>query len=243
MPPGIIAFVGLLFEAGIVAGPGITVLCRSNGGLLTDSLESALRTGCRSILSIGVAGGLAPDLRPGDWIVASAIVSDEATYPTDFELSRKLLEIAPGAEYAPIAGVDQPMVEPQAKRELHKRGIAAVDMESHLVAEIAAMRGLAAASIRVIVDPVQRRIPAAALAGLRLGGATDVAAVLRGLIENPLELPQLARLALDALAARSTLVRIRRALGSAMGPEEESADGNAARQRTKSSPTGPHRSL
>lgn len=221
VPPGIIAFVGLLFEAGIIAGPGITVVCRSNGGLLADSFESALQRGCRSIISFGVAGGLAPDLRPGDWIVASAIVSGEVTHPTDFELSRALLEIAPGAEYAPIAGVDEPLVDPRSKQALHRRGIAAVDMESHLVAQIAAMRGLAPAAIRVIMDPVQRRIPAAALAGLRLGGATDIAAVLRGLVENPLELPLLARLALDALAARSTLVRIRRALGSAMGVDEE----------------------
>lgn len=150
-------------------------------------------------------------------IVASAIVSGETTYPTDRSLSRKLLEGAPGAEFAPIAGVDQPLIDPRSKQELHRRGIGAVDMESRLVAHIAAMHGLALASIRVIIDPAHRRIPAAALAGLRLGGATDVAAVMRGLARHPFELPLLTMLALDALAARSTLLRIRRMLGSALG--------------------------
>lgn len=214
---GIIAFVGLLLEARIVAGPGVAVLCRGTEPLLAAALERALATGCRRIVSFGVAGGLAPDLRPGDWIVASTIVDGRSRYATDLLLSRKLLEAAPGAEYAPIAGVDGPVTDPGAKRELHRRGVAAIDMESHLVAQIAAARGLAFASIRVVADPAHRRIPAAALAGLRLGGGTDAKAIARALIRNPQEAPLLARLALDLLAARNTLVRIRQMLGPGLG--------------------------
>jgi adenosylhomocysteine nucleosidase len=216
-PPSVIAFVGLLFEARIAEGPGVTVLCRGTGGLLVSSLDSALAAGCRNIVSFGVAGGLAPRLRPGDWIIASAIVSGVKTYPTNLPLCRKLLEAVPGAQYAPIVGVDEPIAEPRLKAELYRRGLAAVDMESHLAAEIAARRGLALASIRVIVDPAHRRIPPAALAGLKLGGTTNAAAVLRALVRNPFELPLVAMLAFDALAARKALVRIRRLLGPGLG--------------------------
>lgn len=215
--PTIIAFVGLLFEARIARGPGVAVLCRGTGSAQEDLLENAIGAGCRSIVSFGVAGGLAPDLRPGDWIVASAIVCGGTTHRTDPTLTRKLLEATPGAEYGIIAGVDEPIVDPWWKQELHKRGVAAVDMESHLVAQIAAARGLAFGSIRVVVDPVHRRIPAVALAGLRLGRETDAAAVLWGVATNPRELPLVVRLGLDAWAARKALLRIRQSIGSGFG--------------------------
>ena len=46
-------------------------------------LRLAIGAGCRSIISFGVGGGLAPDLIPGDCVVASAIIDYPSVRPTD----------------------------------------------------------------------------------------------------------------------------------------------------------------
>lgn len=214
----VIAFVGLSFEARIAAGPGVHVVCREAGADLTGPLNDAIKRGCRSIISFGIAGGLAPHLRPGDWVVASSIIDAGTRRPTDAEWSGKLLRSVPRAGFAPVAGVDAPVSDPKAKREWHcKTGAVAVDMESHLVARLAAAHKLAFAAVRVIVDPVHRSVPAAALAGMRPDGSTDASAVLRALMAAPSEAIGLMRIAADAFLARNSLSRGRRLLGPGLG--------------------------
>jgi adenosylhomocysteine nucleosidase len=153
----VIAFVGMAFEAKIAAGPGVLVVCRSARRELATVAAGAARQGYRGIISFGVAGGLASNLRPGDWVVASAVLESQTVRATDAAWSGKLLDVIAGASYAPIVGVDSPIAEPAMKRELHRMtGAAAVDMESHVVARLAAAHGLAFAAVRVIVDPADR---------------------------------------------------------------------------------------
>jgi len=214
----VIAFVGLAFEARIAAGPGVLVVCRGPGRQLAAAAESALRQGYRGIVSFGVAGGLAPELRAGDWVIASAIQEAHTVRETDAKWSSRLLNVIGGARHAPIVGVDDPVAEPAAKQELHRRtGAAAVDMESHVVARLAAAHGLAFTAVRVIVDSADRPIPRAALRGLGVGGPTNVLALLRELVARPSELSPLARIAIDAFAARAELLRVRRLLGPHFG--------------------------
>lgn len=210
----VIAFVGLAFEARIAAGPGVHVLCRTAESEFEAVADRAVRQGYRGMISFGVAGGLAAHLRAGDWVVASAIRESQTVRATDAGWSRKLLGAIAGAIHAPIVGVDSPVAEPAKKRELHKTtGAAAVDMESHLMARIAAEHKLAFAAVRVVVDPVHRTVPPAALLGMRPDGRANVFAVMRDLIARPSQLSPLARVALDALAARTAMVRVRRQLG------------------------------
>jgi hopanoid-associated phosphorylase len=208
----VIALVGLAFEARIAAGPGVLVVCR--GCETADLLRLAIGAGCRSIISFGVAGGLAPDLFPGDCVVASAIVDYPAVRPTDPLWSRKLAEMIPDARHGPIVGVNAVVSDPADKRKLHvfTRAVA-VDMESHLVARLADAHGLAFAAVRVIIDLAHRTVPPAALLAMAPGGSTDVSAMLREILARPAQVSPLMRLAADALAARAALVRLRRALG------------------------------
>jgi hopanoid-associated phosphorylase len=212
----VIALVGLAFEARIAAGPGVFVICRDKENEVAASLDLAIKRGCRSFISFGVAGGLAPHLRPGDWIVASSIIDAQQTRPTDQVWSEKMVEMIPGAGHAPIVGVDAAITDPEAKRRMYvKTGAAAVDMESHHVARIASRYGLSFAAVRVVIDPAHRVVPEAALAGMRPGGGTSITAVLRELIARPSQLSGLLRIAVDAYAARSALLRARRMLGPA----------------------------
>jgi len=205
----VIALVGLAFEARIAAGPGVLVVCR--GRETTDLLRLAIGAGCRSIISFGVGGGLAPDLLPGDCVVASAIIDYPAVRPTDPLWSRKLGETIPDARHGPIMGVNSVVSDPPDKRKLHAftRAVA-VDMESHLVARLADAHGLA---VRVIIDPAHRAVPPAALLAMAPGGSTDVSAMVQEILARPSQVSPLMRLAADAIVARAALARLRRALG------------------------------
>jgi adenosylhomocysteine nucleosidase len=214
----VIALVGLSFEARIAAGPGVHVVCRDAAADLAGPLNEAIKRGCRSIISFGVAGGLAPHLRAGDWIVASSVIDSGKRKPTDAAWSHKLLKAIPGAGFAAVAGVDAPVSDPAIKRDWHSRtGAVAVDMESHIVARLAGTHSLAFAAIRVIVDPAHRMVPAAALAGMRSDGKTDPSAVLRALMAAPYEALGLMRVAADAFFARNALQRGRCLLGPGLG--------------------------
>ena len=229
----VIAFVGMAFEARIAAGPGVLVFARNARRELAATAASAARQGCRGIISFGVAGGLASHLRTGDWVVASSVVEAQGPIPTDAGWSRRLLDAIGKAHHAPILGVDTPVAEPATKRQLHRTsGAAAVDMESHIVARIAGQHGLAFTALRVIVDPVERAIPPAALVGMGPDARADTTAILRDLIARPRQLPLLARVTWDAFIARTAMQRVRQRLGAHFGlldlPSAAAADDELA---------------
>lgn len=220
IPETVLAFVGMTFEAKIAAGPGVLVFSRDCRQDLAKAAENAARHGYRGIISFGVAGGLVTSLRAGDWVVASAVLDPKSTRPTDKSWSKRLRDAIPTAHYGPIIGVDTPVCHPAKKRELHRTtGAAAVDMESHVVAELAAAHGLAFTAVRVIVDPAHRPIPSSALMGMNIGpgGRVNGLAVFRDVIARPLQLPLLMRVSLDALVARLEMQRVRRLLGPHFG--------------------------
>jgi hopanoid-associated phosphorylase len=223
----VIVVVGLAFEARIAAGPGVRVICSGDGRNLAASLTRAIaeaRTfaeGCQGLISFGVAGGLAPQLEPGACVVGSAILSGTARMSTDLEWSGRLLDTMPDAVHGMLVGVPTPISHPEAKRTLYlKTGAMAVDMESHIVGAVAAVHGLPFAAIRVITDPAVRALPKSALAAMRPDGTTDIAAMVRSIMQQPRELPALFRTALDARAARTTLLRGRQLLGPRLGLPE-----------------------
>jgi hopanoid-associated phosphorylase len=213
-----IVVVGLEFEARIAAGLGAQVICSGDGQHLAATLSRAITHDCRGLVSFGVAGGLAPHLEPGDCVVGSAVLTEDGRLETDKEWSQTLLQTIPDAIHGTIMGVPAPVADPQAKRALYaKTGAVAVDMESHVVAQVAKARGLPVAAIRVITDPAVRALPQAALAAMRPNGTTDIVAMLRFVMRQPHQVPALLRTALDARAARATLVRGRQLLGPGLG--------------------------
>jgi hopanoid-associated phosphorylase len=213
-----IVVVGMAFEARIAAGLGVPVICGGDGHNLATSLARAMAAGCGGLISFGVAGGLAPDLKPGTCVIGSAILDDEGQQPTDARWAQRLMRIIPDAVLGPIVGVREPIAHASAKSALHRdTGAIAVDMESHVVARAAAQHGVPLAAIRVVVDPVERTIPRSALAGTRSDGTIDPVAVMRSLMRYPRDLAGLIRMSFDARAARATLVRGSALLGPGLG--------------------------
>lgn len=85
-------------------------------------------------------------------------------------------------------------------------------MSSDCVAEAAARYGLPLAAIRVVCDPATRSVPELALRSIRADGSTDIASLLRALYREPAHISGLLRVALDARAARESLLRCVRTL-------------------------------
>jgi hopanoid-associated phosphorylase len=208
----------MAFEARIAAGLGVPVICGGDGKNLAASLTHAMAAGCGGLISFGVAGGLAPDLKPGSCVIGSAILDGEDHRPTDTRWSQRLMRMIPGSVLGAIAGVREPLALSTDKQILHeKTGALAVDMESHVVARAAHEHGVPLAAIRVVVDPVTRTIPRSALAGTRADGTIDAFAVMRSLMRYPRDLSGLLRMSFDARAARATLVRGSGLLGPGLG--------------------------
>jgi hypothetical protein len=78
---------------------------------------------------------------------------------------------------------------------------------------VGAAHGLPVAAMRVITDPAERAVPASAVAAMRPNGTANIGAMIGSALMRPREIPALFQTALDALAARATLVRGRRLLG------------------------------
>ncbi|MGI8527260.1 MAG: phosphorylase [Pseudolabrys sp.] len=216
-----IVVVGLAFEARIAAGPGMNVICAGDGRELAATIARAITQDCKGLISFGVAGGLHPGLKPGACVVASEVMAGSNRIATCNQWSQKLLQTIPNVIHGMVLGVPALVSDPRAKLALYaKTGAVALDMESHIVAKLAAARGLPMAVIRVVTDPAQHAIPKAALAAVRSDGTIDALAATRSLLKRPSDIVQLMRLALDTRAARATLRQSRRLLGPGLGLPE-----------------------
>ena len=212
----VVAACGLALEARIAAGIGVRAVA---GGLdaarLAADLEREIARGARAVVSFGIAGALAPDLEPGECIVARGIATTGGGYRRcDEAWIARLRERLPGARCGDLHACDRPLAAAVAKRALHAQtGALAVDTESHVAAEVASAHGLPFAAVRVIADAARRDLPPAASVALKPGGRVDFAAVLRSVMSTPSQLPLLVRTAVDARAAFAALRRARRSLG------------------------------
>jgi adenosylhomocysteine nucleosidase len=202
---------GLVQEARIAAGPGMTVICSSSDpqqlrALLTVFDPSTIR----GVISFGVAGGLDPSLKSGDIVVATEVMSGDARWLAGLTLNDDLVaSVALGRRRVVrggLAGVEEVIIAQAGKAALRSEtGAAAVDMESHIAAAYAAEAGLPFAALRVISDPATRSLPALAKSAIKPNGDIDLRKVLRGVARNPRTLRALVSTGIDFNRALKSL--------------------------------------
>jgi hopanoid-associated phosphorylase len=217
----ILVVTGAIFEARIAAGEDVSVLCGGGDSAQLRSLLGAVDPArFRALISFGLAGGLDPDLRPGDLIVASQVTADGKTWHAALTLTGALASALQASRTAlqGLAGVDTPVMEPAGKAALRAAtGASAVDMETHIAARFANDNNLPWASLRVICDPAERGLPPLALQALKPNGRIDFTAVLKSLVSAPSQLPALISTGHDTMTAVIALRRARRLLGPGFG--------------------------
>jgi hypothetical protein len=130
---------------------------------------------------IGWAGGLKPELKAGDVVVADVAIGDDGRQApcTAIDL--------PGATRGALLTVGDPLLTPENKRRAGRSGALGVEMEAYPLAAWAAAHQIPFVHARVILDGVNETLPP-------MGGVLDPSGNIR--------LGRLARL----LAARPNLV-------------------------------------
>ena len=202
-PRPVLIVTGLVQEARIAAGPGMTVICSSSDPQQLRALLTVFDpTTIRGVISFGVAGGLDPTLKSGDVVVATEVLAGDTRWLAGLALNEDLIaSVALGRRRVVrggLAGVEQVLAAQACKAALRSEtGAAAVDMESHIAAAYAAEAGLPFAALRVISDPASRALPALAMAAIKPNGDIDLRKVLRGVVRNPSTLRALVSTGLD----------------------------------------------
>ncbi len=185
----VIAVTGLAREARIARRAGTTpVIGAGDEALLTRRLHEAIAAGAKGIISFGIAGALAPLLKPGDTIVATHVGHGEI-----------------------VSNVDG------KKRLFAMSGAHAVDMESHIAARIAKSHGLPFVALRTISDAATRGLPTAALMPLKPNGAINLLSVLGSVATEPSQIGDLMTTGRESGKAFRALVVGRRRLGLLLG--------------------------
>src|SRR5579863_8093522 len=164
-PRPVLIVTGLVQEARIASGPGMTVICSSSDPQQLRALLTVFDpTTIRGVISFGVAGGLDPALKSGDVVVATEVLAGDDRWLAGLTLNDDLVaSVGLGRRRivrGRLAGAEQVVVTRHVKAALHSEtGAAAVDMESHIAADYAAKAGLPFAALRVISDPASRALP------------------------------------------------------------------------------------
>jgi adenosylhomocysteine nucleosidase len=202
-PRPVLIVTGLVQEARIAAGPGLTVICSSSDPQqLRELLTVFDPTTIRGVISFGVAGGLDPTLKSGDVVMATEVLAGDTRWLVDLAFNESLVasmglgrrRIVRGR----LAGAEQVVAARHLKEALHlETGAAAVDMESHIAAAYAAEARLPFAALRVVSDPAHRALPSLAMAAIKPNGGIDLRKVLGSIARNPLTLPDLVSTGID----------------------------------------------
>ena len=204
---------GLLSERDALALPASipVVVSGARPDVAQALAERLVADGATALLSVGLAGALDPALRPGALIVPQEVLdTDGALHQASGPLAASLgMAITPGR----IAGADEVVATVPAKARLRAAtGAAAVDMESHRLARVAARHGLPFIAVRAIADPADGTIPPAARDSIRSDGSVDVAETIRQLARRPGDLPALIRLGRESAMAHKRLRELGRQL-------------------------------
>lgn len=215
----IFAVTGLKREARIIGGRASQIFVGGgNGDYLAERLHRVVVGGPCAILSVGIAGGIAPGLAPGTVIIASAVFTSGRSLPAAGEWTDSLSQRMPRARVGVVAGESGIVASVAKKAALHRAtGALAVDMESHIAAQIAYAHGIPFATLRVVADPAERSLPAAAQSALTPSGGVNVARALTTMVSKPAELGALIRTAIDAEIAFRALARCCRLAGPRFG--------------------------
>lgn len=185
----------------------------------SEAAEALVRSGCRGLVSIGLAGGLDPALRCGDVLVPRRLMLAGGVSVRASDSWRDSLLDALAVHVHVCDGdlvtVSRAVATARGKAQLAKRtGAAAVDMEAAAVARVGARHGCAVLALKVIVDIRDHSLPEGLERALDEYGGVRAGALGRALLGSPGLLTALPGLARACRIAESVLY----ALAARIGP-------------------------
>jgi adenosylhomocysteine nucleosidase len=215
-PAAVLCISGLKVEAKIARAAGFSVVVGAGDRDHTAALvAAAAKTEC--LVSFGIAGGLAPELRAGTVVVSGEVVSEGHHWAIEPSVRPQLSEFARsiGAVEGLVLGASCVLATQTEKRRARATtGALAVDLESEVVARTAAALGIPFIVLRSIADTARRDLPPASLIPLTADGKADLLNVFYAVLRHPLQIGGMIGLARETAIALSTLIGPARALRS-----------------------------
>jgi adenosylhomocysteine nucleosidase len=182
-----------------VSPPGSIRFLYAQCGIGIERARSAavrlVEEGASALASVGLSGGLGPDLSPGDLIVADAVLEAgpaglETVGSPDPSASEQVRRSLASAGLSAVTGAvvcsGRPVLESEDKNSLYKRsGALAVDMESSGVARAATETNRPFLCVRAVCDPAGRTVSGELFSVMDPSGRIRTASVLIRLIKRP----------------------------------------------------------
>ncbi|MEO6717407.1 MAG: phosphorylase [Novosphingobium sp.] len=190
---GVLAVTGTRREASVLHQIGVMAIAIGGSGMALDKALAARGKDVSAIISFGMGGALNPDLKLGDWVVGTNVCGGtdaDCDLQWAAELSGKLPQARGGSCYA-----DGRLIGDSREKQFlfGKYGAVVADMESHLVANAAARLGIPFAILRCISDEAQAALPPAIAVAMHPDGSLALGAIVKSILTNPGQLPQLWR--------------------------------------------------
>ncbi len=200
-------------EPGVVASPREGVFCILSGvgaRCASESVKKLIEEGVDRLLSWGCAGGLAPEVQPGDLLLPKRVISSDGEEWSPDEIWRQRmqrdLEGVCVVREGPLYSSRDPVItESDRKRLYEETGAVAVDMESGAVVQIASEQGIPCLIVRAAADCSKSGIPACISDSIDRDGFVNRRILFRKLLVRPSEWAKTIRLAREFRAACSTL--------------------------------------
>ena len=210
---------GLAAEARVARAAGFQVIVGAGDPRRTAALVEIAAQRAKCLVSFGVAGGLAPHLRPGQVILSAEVIGDDRRWRSNPRFHRQVSDLASriGAVGGPVLGASDILsTEEDKTRAWRDTGALAVDLESAIVARTAEAAGLPFLVLRTVADPATRELPPAALIPLSENGTPSLTRVLSEVLRRPQQIAALFGLARETRQALTALAGPARALRSAL---------------------------
>jgi adenosylhomocysteine nucleosidase len=152
-----------------------------------EAASRAIAAGARALLSWGLAGALAPSLRPGDVLLPREIVAGNGAHyeatPSWHAALAAALEPDFDVVCGPLLSVAEVLSTPDAKAAAARATAAvACDMESSAVAAVARAAAVPFVALRVVVDGAHDALPGDIARWVDDAGNPLLGPVLAGLI-------------------------------------------------------------
>ena len=180
----------------------------------TTAARALAAEGATALMSFGFAGGLDPELKVADLILAElvlggggATVSPDPAWQAVAAHNFAELDVIPVTIYSDRVVI----AKPEDKARLHEEtGASAVDMESFAVGDVARQLGLKFLVLRAILDSAGQIIPESALAGYSNDGTISKKKIAGALVARPQDMPAMIQLGIDNRRAQQTLGSVAR---------------------------------
>ena len=208
---------GLMVEAKIAQAAGFSVVIGAGDRDRTEALVVTATAHTNCLVSFGIAGGLAPELKAGTVVVSGEVVSERHRWAIEPSARRQVSQFARsiGAVEGLILGASSILAtQIEKQRAWAATRALAVDLESEIVARTATALGIPFIVLRSIADTARRDLPPASLVPLTANGNPDVLKVFSAVLRRPFQVGGMIGLARETAIALSALIRPARALRS-----------------------------